>query len=210
MRRRLTGLVLGGFLLTSCTPVGMLTSLGTTAGTYAMEERGLQGVTDDLTLKADIITKWANEDLSYTTNLTVIVYNAKALIIGAVETEEQRAKAVAKTWEVTGIQDVFNEIILQAESDLQNFAYDTWIDTSLLASVTFDAQIMDINYRFETEGGTVYLIGLAQSPAELNRFIAHAKSISYVRKVVSHVEIKPRKSMFKQNPNKLSLKHEPA
>ncbi|SCA56430.1 putative Periplasmic or secreted lipoprotein [Candidatus Terasakiella magnetica] len=210
MTVRLSALILSCFMMISCTPIGMLTSIGTTAGTFAMEERGLQGVTDDLGLKADVIAKWANEDLSFTTDLTVIVYNAKALIIGSVDNQDQRAQAVAKTWEVAGIKDVFNEIILKKHSSLQDFAHDTWIDTSLLASVTFDAQIMDINYRFETEGGTVYLIGMAQSPAELNRFIAHAKSTSYVRKVISHVEIKPRKSMFRPSANKPSSTNDPA
>jgi hypothetical protein len=47
---------------------------------------------------------------------------------------------------------------------------------------------------------------MAQSPAELNRFIRHAKSMPYVRKVVSHVQIKPRKSMFKEQPKTANAK----
>ncbi len=36
----------------------------------------------------------------------------------------------------------------------------------------------------------VYLIGIAQSPAELERATNHARAIPYVRKVVSHVRLK--------------------
>lgn len=188
-------------VLSACTPVGMLMTAGTTAGTFAMEERGLKGATRDLGLKADVIAEWGKANLAFASDLTVIVYDSKAMVIGAVATEEERAQAISLVWQVSGISDVYNEIILKENTSLENFAHDTWINTKLFAKVTFDAQLMDINYKYDTEGGTVYVIGLAQSPAELNRFIAHAKSVSYVKKVVTHVEIKPRKSMFRPNPN---------
>ena len=166
-----------------------------------MEERGIKGATRDLGLKADVVAKWAGSDLSFTSDLSVIVYNSKAMVMGAVESEEQRAQAISLVWKVEGIEDVYNEIILKKDGSIEDFAHDTWINAKLFAKIVFDAQLMDINYKYDAEGGTVYVIGMAQSPAELNRFIAHAKSVSYVKKVISHVEIKPRKSMFKPNPN---------
>ena len=39
-------------------------------------------------------------------------------------------------------------------------------------------------------GGVVYLMGIAQSQAELDRVTGHARNQSYVRRVVSHVRIK--------------------
>ncbi len=187
-----------GLTLTSCTPIGMLVSAGTTAGSFAMEERGFKGAAHDLSLKADIIGKWAKEDFEFATDLSAIVYNSKAMITGSVETEEQRAQAIAMVWQVEGVKDVYNEITLKKDSSLQDFAHDTWIDAELFTDTTFDAQLMQVNYKYNVEGGTVYVIGYAQSKAELNRFIAHAKSISYVKKVITHVDIKPQKSMFRK------------
>lgn len=197
MISRFISLCFGCFMLISCTPLGVLTTVGTTAGTYAMEERGLDGATRDLGLKADIISKWAGQDLSYASDLSVIVYDSRAMIMGLVETEEQRANAVDLTWQVEGITEVYNDIILKKDTGIENFTHDTMINARLFAAVAFDAQIMDINYKYDAEGGTVYVIGLAQSHGELRRFIAHAKSIPYVRKVVSHVLVKERKSMFR-------------
>ncbi|NVJ93875.1 MAG: BON domain-containing protein [Methylocystaceae bacterium] len=194
-----------GLTLASCTPIGMLVTAGTTAGTFAMEERGIKGVANDMSLKADVIGKWAKEDFEFATDLSVIVYNSKAMITGSVETEEQRAQAIAMVWQVEGIKDVYNEIILKKDSSLQDFAHDTWIDAELFADTTFDSQLMQINYKYNVEGGTVYVIGLAQSKAELNRFIAHAKSVSYVKKVVTHVDIKPQKSMFREKPKQTEM-----
>jgi len=184
-------------LLSACTPVGALITAGSTAGSLAMEERGLDGATTDFGLKADVLAKWADANLSYTTDLTVILYDRRALITGAVETETQRAEAIRLVWQTEGIEDVYNEIQLQKEWSLQDFAHDTWIGTKLAARTTFDSQILDSNYKTEVEGGTLYIIGLAQSQGELNRFIAHAKSLSYVRKIVSHVRIKPRPALYK-------------
>ncbi len=200
MTNRLLTLLFIGFLLASCTPIGVLVTAGSTAGTMAMEERGFKGATNDYGLKADVIAKWANADISYATGITVIVYNSKALIVGAVESEEQRAELVELTWKVKGIADVFNEITLKADNTLEDFAHDTYIDTRLTAELTFASDIMDINYKFETEGGVVYAIGFAQSKGELNRFITRAKSIPYVRKVVTHVTVRQAKSMYRPNP----------
>ena len=49
---------------------------------------------------------------------------------------------------------------------------------------------MAINYSVETVNGTIYLIGIAQNQEELDRVIAHARTIEYVRKVVDHVRVK--------------------
>ena len=51
-------------------------------------------------------------------------------------------------------------------------------------------KILAINYAIETVGGTVYLIGIAQNDAELERVKNHARSIEYVRHIVSHVRVK--------------------
>jgi osmotically-inducible protein OsmY len=187
--------------LTACTPVGMLMTAGTTAGTMAMEERGIKGASRDLALKADVVGTWVKANIDFATDLSVIVYNSKAMVMGAVETEENRAEAISLVWQVEGIKDVFNEIVLRKDTGIEDFAHDTWINAKLFSKVAFDGQLLDINYKYDAEGGTVYVIGLAQSRGELERFIAHAKSVSYVRKVVSHVEIKKRESMFKPNPN---------
>ncbi|WP_417831151.1 BON domain-containing protein [Terasakiella sp.] len=197
MITRFAFLSLSCLILMACTPLGVLTTVGTTAGTYAMEERGLEGATNDLGLKADIVGAWAQEKLSYASDLSVIVYNSKAMVMGAVESEEERAKAIALVWKVDGIKDVYNDIVLKRETGIEDFTHDTLINTRLFAALTFDGQIMDINYKYDAEGGTVYVIGFAQSHGELRRFIAHAKSIPYVRKVVSHVEVKESKSMYR-------------
>ena len=56
--------------------------------------------------------------------------------------------------------------------------------------MTVDTRIQAINYSIETSGGVIYLLGIAQSAAELARVQNHARNIRYVRRVVSHVILK--------------------
>ena len=56
--------------------------------------------------------------------------------------------------------------------------------------MTFDENIMAINYSIETVNSIIYLIGIAADQAELDRVIAIARDIERVRRVISHVRIK--------------------
>ena len=51
------------------------------------------------------------------------------------------------------------------------------------------------NQRWEwTAIAIISLIGIAQDQAELDRVLAHARTIDYVKKIVNHVRVKTRPS----------------
>ena len=77
-----------------------------------------------------------------------------------------------------------------ASGGLAGYGRDTWIAAQLKSKLLFDKQVSSINYSIDTVRGKVFLIGLAQSRQELDRVINHARSIDYVKKVVSYVKIK--------------------
>src|SRR3546814_13065097 len=72
-------------------------------------------------------------------------------------------------------------------SGLGNLARDTWISTELRSTLLCDQDVSSIDYSIETVNQVIYLMGVAQSQAELDRVIGHAKSIAYVRRVISYV-----------------------
>ena len=49
---------------------------------------------------------------------------------------------------------------------------------------------LSLNYTIETINGSVYIMGIAQSRDELDLVVNHARTISHVRNVVSHVVLK--------------------
>ena len=85
---------------------------------------------------------------------------------------------------------MINEVQLSKSGTAANCAKDTWITTQLSAKLTLDGDILSINYSIETVNGVVYLIGIAQDKQELDRVIAHAGNVEFVRRVVNHTRIK--------------------
>lgn len=53
-----------------------------------------------------------------------------------------------------------------------------------------DQEVAAVNYSLETVRGTIYLLGIAQNKDELVRVISHARDISGVRNIVTHVKDK--------------------
>ena len=114
------------------------------------------------------------------------------MLTGATKDNKLSDEAVRLAWQVNGVRDVINEIQLDRDSTAIDFAQDAWITTQLKSNLTFDPDIMAINYVVETVKGTVYLIGVAQNKTELNKVIAHASAIKHVINVISHVRLKKK------------------
>jgi osmotically-inducible protein OsmY len=180
--------VLLGASLQGC--VGAVIGVGATAGTAAMEERGLSGAADDTALRLRINALLFNKDERLWRKVGMQVYMGRVLLTGTVETEAMRAEAVRLAWSAKGVKEVINELQLADSGSASGFARDTWISTQLKSALLFDKQVSSINYSIETVRGTVYLIGLAQNRVELDRVMNHARGLSYVKKVVNYVQIK--------------------
>ena len=177
-----------GLSLQGC--VGTVVGVGATAGTAAMEDRGLSGAADDTALRLRINALLSNKDERLWRKVGMQVYMGRVLLTGTVDTPEMRAEAVKLAWTAEGVKEVINEIQLAGAAGASGFARDTWISTQLKSALLFDKQVSSINYSIETVAGTVYLIGLAQDQRELDRVINHARGLSYVKKVVNYVQIK--------------------
>lgn len=179
--------------LSGCGPTAVI-SAGATAGAAAMQERGFVKTVDDTAIETKIGAKLAQESTSLFVNVSAEVYEGRALLTGAVRKVEDRIEAVRITWNVDGVTEVINEIQVRDESGVVDAARDRWITTKLSTQITIDNRIKSVNYAIETVNGTVYLIGIAQNEAELQRVKNHARRISHVRRIISHVRIKGAKT----------------
>ncbi|MDX9861330.1 MAG: BON domain-containing protein [Rhodospirillales bacterium] len=168
---------------------GVVIGGGAAVGTAAYSERGVDGAARDVKIGTTINAKYIDFSQDLAIKIGVEVYDGRVLLTGVAADEQMRADAVRIAWTVGGVKEVLNEIQLEGGGGLE-LARDSWITTQLKTKITFDKEIMAVNYSVETVNRTIYLIGLAQSQAELDRVMAHARNIEYVRDVVSHVRIK--------------------
>lgn len=169
--------------------VGVAVGAGATAGTAAMQERGLGGAIDDTVIHAKITGTYYNNDVAFKL-IAVKVHEGRVLLTGTVPKPEDRIAAVRHAWKVDGVKTVINEIAVEDDSGVLDLARDKWVTAQLRLKITFDGKIKAINYAIDTVNGTVYLMGIAQSESELTLVRNHARNINYVRRVVSHVRMK--------------------
>jgi osmotically-inducible protein OsmY len=183
------GLLTPGFLA-GCTRVGVAVGAGAAVGTAASSERGLVTTIDDDRIWLEINQAWLHHDADMFEAAKLQVHEGRVLLSGLVADPNMRVEAVRLAWQVDGVKEVINEIEVSDEGDFGGFLQDRWIVGQLRNKILFDKEVRSINYSIESVAGTVYLMGLAQSQAEAQRVIDHARDIPYVRRVVSHVRLK--------------------
>mgnify|MGYP000389200878 CR=1 FL=1 len=174
--------------LAGCTPAGVAVGAGATAGVAAMQERGFKGAMSDTRIRIAVNDQWLQHDEVMYRKLNLQVQGGRALLSGLVPNEQMRVDAVRLTWQVDGVEEVINEIEL-GDLSVGQLATDTWISTQLKGDLLVDSEVYSINYSVETVDGTIYLLGVARSQAELDRVINYARNIANVKEVVSYVRV---------------------
>jgi osmotically-inducible protein OsmY len=185
------GLAAGG-----CSPVGAAVGVGAVGVTAAQTEKGFRRSVSDTEIRITINDLWFRADEEIFRKVNLQVQEGRVLLTGNVHLPEQRVEAVRLAWQAPGVREVINEIEVTDTSGLGDLARDSWISTKLKSTLLFDKDVSAINYSIETVNQVIYLMGVAQSQAELDRVVGHAKDIAYVRRVVSYVLLKddPRRA----------------
>ncbi|MCB1532960.1 MAG: BON domain-containing protein [Alphaproteobacteria bacterium] len=182
-------LVISALSLSACSMVGVATGVGAGLGVAAAQEGGISRAANDLRIQALINEAWFNYDVEAFTKLDMTVNQGRVLLTGIVQNPEHRVEAVRLAWQPKGVTQVINEIRVAESEGIIGYARDAWISGRLRASITFDKEIESVNYNIDTVQGTIYLMGVAKSQAELNLVVEKARTIPDVRQVVSYVKI---------------------
>lgn len=159
-------------------------------GVAASQERGLGGAAGDLQIRSEINYLWLSHDEKMYVAVGLNVHEGRVLLTGKVPTPQARVDAVRLAWQAKNVKEVINEIQVEQTGGISEYASDAWISNQLRARLLFDTDISSINYSVVTVGGTVYLMGIARSQAELDRVTTHARNIGNVRRVISYVRVK--------------------
>ena len=180
------------FALPACAPT--LISLGADAAYTASEERTTDEVVDDNKIKIELNKLLVDDSLGLWKDVGTVVYRGRVLLIGAVETPEAKAKAGEIGHTPEGAKEVINDIQVTDEGGVGSFLNDVAIEKSIQVKYLFDADIDSANFRVRSVNGTVYLIGLAESRAELDKALAIARTTGDVKNVVNYMRVQAPKS----------------
>lgn len=181
---------------TGCTPAGMAVGAASTVGIAAVQERSLGDAAEDTRIRVALNDVFLSRDLTMFSSVDFAVVEGRVLLVGQVASEEDRDYAARRVWAIDGVKELINELEVGPAPGVKQVAEDRWISTRLKAALLGDSTVADVNYWILVDNGTVYLLGVAQSQAEIDRVIAHARNIPGVRGVVNHVILKtdPRRA----------------
>jgi osmotically-inducible protein OsmY len=177
-------------LLAGCSPLDMTISGGATVATAASEERGLGQAVNDNGITVGIANAMLQTDPGLVITVGVEVHEGRVLLAGQVDRPEDRVTAVRLAWQQPNVVEVINEIKVTKSETVGEYLHDVWLAQTLRNDLLFDSRVRSINYNVDCVAGTIYLMGVAQNQAELQRVIDHARDISYVRNVISFVRLK--------------------
>lgn len=179
-----------GLVISGCTAAGTAIGVAATGGTVIAQERSVGDAIDDATIRVEINHYLYQADADVYLDTSIDVIEGRVLLTGDVAKPEDRVIALEAAWQAEGVVEVINELQVDDTSDLLDSVEDAWISAQLSTELLFDEEVSSINYNVETVNGIVYLIGLAQDQAELDRVIDRARTISGVRQVVNHIRLK--------------------
>lgn len=156
----------------------------------ARQERTVGAAIDDIRIKTAVTSALSGQAASNFVNVSTTVVEGRVLMTGRVDDPEARLQATRLAWGVDGVRRVDNEIEVTESFGWLDRPKDIFIRTEIAADLLTDRSIRDVNYTIDVVNGVVYVMGVGQSQAEVDRVIARAARFRGVRRVENYVVLK--------------------
>ena len=192
---RLAGIaimVVSAWALAGCLPTA--TTLAIEGAYTASEERSLDDVVDDNVIKIELNKLLIDEGLGMFKDVSTVVYQGRVLLIGDVAEAADKTRAGEIGGQPEGVLEVINEIQVTDEGGIRSVVDDIYIEKVIQADYLFDSDIDSANFRVRSVNGVVYLIGLAESQAELDKALAIVSARDDVSRIVNYMKVQAPES----------------
>lgn len=191
LQNNLTNLIiLSSLLLLNGCIAPVIIGGGAAAGMLATREKGIGGTVSDSNLASKVKANLYNFNPEMHAKVSVIVQNQEVFLTGLVQDPSWPAEAERLAKSVGDVKSVTNHIETEGEETLGSVSSDSWISTRIRSKMLFEPDIYSLNYTIETTNGVVYITGVSQSEAEVNRITEIARNVGGVKKVVNLAKIK--------------------
>ena len=169
-------------------------------GYAAAKDKSIGEAVDDTTASTEIKGKLLRNSNGRFDSVDVEVTNGLALLTGSVYQPEDRIAAEDIAWSSSRVIDVANELQVSAPGGWGSTLSDKLITTRVNAALLAAKSVKGINYNVETYDGTVYLMGIAQDEAELQKAAEKVSYVGGVKEVISYVRIRDTTQMRAGRP----------
>ena len=171
--------------LSACAPA--LVGVGTAAVAASSTEKGFSTSVSDGVIRTKISDKYLRTDVDLVQNVTISVNEGAVLLTGSVATQDKKINATRLAWEIKGVREVINELVVSSNSSLKSTAKDFAAAAQLRLKIIGDGQVSSLNFSIDVVDGVVYLSGVAETQEERARVIALAQELPFANKVVDYI-----------------------
>jgi osmotically-inducible protein OsmY len=164
---------------------------GTAVGvTAARQERSIGNAIDDRGIQAALNRRLIGASTGLFLRVSTNTIEGRVVLAGRVDSPETRLEATRIAWSIEGVRKVDNDIEVTESFGWLDGPSDLIMRTQLAAKLLGDKTIKDVNYTVDSVHGVIYVMGVAQDRAELDRVLAHAESIRGKRRVENYAVLK--------------------
>src|SRR5262245_4234015 len=175
-------------VLSGC--IWVAAGVGTAAAVQAVrQERTVGNAIDDRVIKTTLDGRFRQtEGLRFGVATTVV--EGRVLLAGRISTPEARLEATRVAWTVDGVVRVDNDLEVAETGGWLDRPQDFIMRQALGVKLLAGKSIKEQNYTTDVVHGVVYLMGVAQDQAEVDRVVGHANSLTNVKRVENYVVLK--------------------
>lgn len=174
-------------LILFLTLLPFLNSCGTIYGA-AVDERNMGTIVSDHQIKAKILKKFSDDEAVGVLDFSVSSYKGHVYLIGEYKTKTQKDQAIKLAKGEKGVTNLTTYMLPENPKSACDFTQNLELTVEVTAKLIGDKDIWSTNIDVKTMQCITVLWGLVGSKAEINKAIAHAKSVEGVTKVKSFLK----------------------
>jgi len=161
-----------------------VTGCGTIYST-AVDERDMSTISSDTKIKGTIVKKFYDDDKIKSLDISTGCYRGHVYLVGEYDTADQKNRAIKIAKCVESVKNVTTYLLPKKKGDPCGTDENLEIVGKVKAKLVGDKEIWSTNIDIKSIQCRVVLYGLVGSKKEINKAIAHAKSVEGVRGVKS-------------------------
>jgi len=161
----------------------------TTIYKTAVDERSVSGIAGDTKIKLSIVNSFVEDENLKALDFFVGVYDSEVYLVGAYKTAAQRDRAIEIAKNTENVRGVRTYMIPVIKDHPCTTKVNLGITAKVMGELIKDTDIWSTNIDVKTVQCNVVLVGFVGSRIEIEKSIAHAKSVEGVRSVKSFLKV---------------------
>ena len=154
----------------------------------AVDERSISDIASDTAIKTKILKEFIDDETIKTLDIFTASYEGNVYLVGEYESKSQKNKAIEIAKNVDGVKNVTTYMLLKKKDGVCGTKDNLELTAKVKGELIKDKDIWSTNVDVKTVQCNVVLVGLVGSEEEIQKAVAHAKSIEGTKSVTSFLK----------------------